>query len=228
MHRYYDSMCDDCGDFNYAKREQTADLERPLCAGHRRPGQDRLSGIPQTAAGRRACHRHHAISRRRGRPLLEGAGFRGLSRAPADPRPRSAAYAERRVICAVPGRAAAAARLHSEQRLPDRAPAGGFLPASACRRGRIHRRASRGTGAARSRVTMNCGGTLQGSRSASAATPGSLIAAGARTGHGEGCCTARRSRSGAIWMKTFAAARRCFPPNRYDEDQAAGRSARDQ
>jgi NAD(P)-dependent dehydrogenase (short-subunit alcohol dehydrogenase family) len=26
MHRYYDSMCDDCGDFNYAKREQTADL----------------------------------------------------------------------------------------------------------------------------------------------------------------------------------------------------------
>jgi NAD(P)-dependent dehydrogenase (short-subunit alcohol dehydrogenase family) len=25
-HRYYDSMCRDCGDFNYAKREQTADL----------------------------------------------------------------------------------------------------------------------------------------------------------------------------------------------------------
>src|ERR1700736_3942542 len=25
-HRYYDSMCDACGDFNYAKREQTADL----------------------------------------------------------------------------------------------------------------------------------------------------------------------------------------------------------
>ena len=29
VHRYYDSMCDACGDFNYAKREQTADL-----AGH--------------------------------------------------------------------------------------------------------------------------------------------------------------------------------------------------
>jgi NAD(P)-dependent dehydrogenase (short-subunit alcohol dehydrogenase family) len=28
MHRYYDSMCDECGDFNYAKREQTADLSR--------------------------------------------------------------------------------------------------------------------------------------------------------------------------------------------------------
>ncbi len=26
MHRYYDSMCDACGDFNYAKREQWADL----------------------------------------------------------------------------------------------------------------------------------------------------------------------------------------------------------
>jgi NAD(P)-dependent dehydrogenase (short-subunit alcohol dehydrogenase family) len=26
VHRYYDSMCQDCGDFNYAKREQTADL----------------------------------------------------------------------------------------------------------------------------------------------------------------------------------------------------------
>jgi NAD(P)-dependent dehydrogenase (short-subunit alcohol dehydrogenase family) len=26
VHRYYDSMCDACGDFNYAKRQQTADL----------------------------------------------------------------------------------------------------------------------------------------------------------------------------------------------------------
>jgi len=26
MHRYYDSLCDECGEFNYAKREQTADL----------------------------------------------------------------------------------------------------------------------------------------------------------------------------------------------------------
>jgi NAD(P)-dependent dehydrogenase (short-subunit alcohol dehydrogenase family) len=26
VHRYYDSMCDACGDFNYMKREQTADL----------------------------------------------------------------------------------------------------------------------------------------------------------------------------------------------------------
>ena len=26
VHRFYDSLCDPCGDFNYAKREQTADL----------------------------------------------------------------------------------------------------------------------------------------------------------------------------------------------------------
>src|SRR5262245_413764 len=26
VHRYYDSLCEECGDFNYAKREQTADL----------------------------------------------------------------------------------------------------------------------------------------------------------------------------------------------------------
>ena len=26
VHRYYDSMCESCGDFNYAKREQSADL----------------------------------------------------------------------------------------------------------------------------------------------------------------------------------------------------------
>jgi NAD(P)-dependent dehydrogenase (short-subunit alcohol dehydrogenase family) len=27
VHRYYDSMCESCGDFNYAKREQSADLD---------------------------------------------------------------------------------------------------------------------------------------------------------------------------------------------------------
>jgi NAD(P)-dependent dehydrogenase (short-subunit alcohol dehydrogenase family) len=37
VHRYYDSMCEPCGDFNYAKREQTADLsgEYALVTGAR-------------------------------------------------------------------------------------------------------------------------------------------------------------------------------------------------
>ncbi len=119
---------------------------RPLCAGHRRAGENRLSGIAQTAARRRACHRHHALSRRCRRPVLERAGFCGLSRTPANPRSRPASHAERRTLHAVSERAPAAARLHSEQRLPDRAAAGGFLPAPAGRRGRAARRAARGLG----------------------------------------------------------------------------------
>ncbi|MDP8983703.1 MAG: SDR family oxidoreductase [Pseudomonadota bacterium] len=37
MHRYYDSLCDACGEFNYAKREQTADLsgQQALVTGAR-------------------------------------------------------------------------------------------------------------------------------------------------------------------------------------------------
>jgi NAD(P)-dependent dehydrogenase (short-subunit alcohol dehydrogenase family) len=37
VHRYYDSICEPCGDFNYAKREQTADLagRRALVTGAR-------------------------------------------------------------------------------------------------------------------------------------------------------------------------------------------------
>jgi NAD(P)-dependent dehydrogenase (short-subunit alcohol dehydrogenase family) len=37
VHRHYDSMCEECGDFNYAKREQTADLsgEYALVTGAR-------------------------------------------------------------------------------------------------------------------------------------------------------------------------------------------------
>ncbi len=37
VHRYYDSMCETCGEFNYAKREQTADLsgEYALVTGAR-------------------------------------------------------------------------------------------------------------------------------------------------------------------------------------------------
>jgi tRNA U54 and U55 pseudouridine synthase Pus10 len=27
MHHFYDTMCTDCGDFNYAKRFQTADVK---------------------------------------------------------------------------------------------------------------------------------------------------------------------------------------------------------
>jgi hypothetical protein len=35
MHHFYDSMCADCGDFNYAKRFQTADVKGQVITGSR-------------------------------------------------------------------------------------------------------------------------------------------------------------------------------------------------
>ena len=61
VHRYYDSMCEPCGDFNYAKREQTRGPERPVRVDHRRAREDRLPGFAQTTARRGACHRHDAL-----------------------------------------------------------------------------------------------------------------------------------------------------------------------
>ena len=46
-----------------------ADLRGPGGAAHRRPGEDRLPGRAQAAAGRRAPHRHHALSPRLGGAL---------------------------------------------------------------------------------------------------------------------------------------------------------------
>ncbi len=62
VHRYYDSMCEPCGDFNYAKREQTRGPERPVRADHRRAREDRLPGIAQTSARRaRMSSSRHAF-----------------------------------------------------------------------------------------------------------------------------------------------------------------------
>jgi hypothetical protein len=59
---------------------------------------------------------------------------------------RSAVYAPlwRRTLLALPGREAAAVGLPSQQRMPDRASTGRFLPASPCQRSTIGRRAPRG------------------------------------------------------------------------------------
>ncbi len=142
MHRYYDSMCEACGEFNYAKREQTAESRGPLRTHHRRARQDRVSGILKVAARRRACDCHHALSSGCRRSLLEGARLWRISRAPADSRTRFAAYAERRVVHAVLVGTAAAAGLPSEQRLPDRAAAGRIFRASARARECAARRAA--------------------------------------------------------------------------------------
>ena len=116
---------------------------RPLRAHYRRARQDRLSGILEAAARRRACHRHHPLPSRCHRSVLEGARLRRFSRAPGNSWTRSTAYAERRVVHAVLVGTVAAAGLPSEQCLPDRAPAGRILRAPARARERAARRAAR-------------------------------------------------------------------------------------
>ena len=99
--------------------------ERPRRAAHRRPRQDRLPGRDQAAAGRRAADRHDALPAR-------------LRRRATRRSPTSSDWGDRLEIfgldlrhtpsveafCAAPQRDARPARLHRQQRLPDRAPAG--------------------------------------------------------------------------------------------------------
>ena len=192
MHRYYDSMCEACGDFNYAKREQTADLSRPLCPGHRRPGQDWLSGIPETPAGRCACHRHHPLPGRCGRPLLEGAGFPGLPRASANPRHRSPAHPECGAVRPLPARTAATARLYLST-TPARPCAGRRASFNTCWPGKPNRSARfPRPGEALSPVTTNCGAPSKGLRQGRHGAPAHWLLR-PRNGRAKDCCTARRS-----------------------------------
>ena len=132
-------------------RQARADgrLERTICAGHRRPRKNRISSIPQAPAGGCARGRHHPLSRRCGATLRQGSRLRGVSRSPADSRPRPASRAERGAVRAVSARAPAAARLHPQQRVPDRAPARRVLPAPARAGNETAGRRSRSTGGRR-------------------------------------------------------------------------------
>ena len=206
VHRYYDSMCESCGDFNYAKREQTADLsgQYALITGAR--VKIGYQAVAQTTARRGACHRHDALSGRCRRSLFERAGFLFVSGAAADPRAGSASHAERGAVHEISRRAAAAPRLHPQQRVPDGASAGGILstPAGAGSRSRSPR--FRRTCDACSRVTTSCARCSKGR----ARTP--RRAGGDRnTARARGSCTAQPSRSDAIWTRTTAAARRSSP-----------------
>ena len=116
--------------------------EWPVRVDHRRAREDRLPGFAQTSARRGACHRHDTLSSRCRRPLFEGAGFRFVSRASADPWAGPAPHAERGTVHEISGRAAAAPRLHSQQRLPDGASAGGILSTPAGAGSGIDRRPS--------------------------------------------------------------------------------------
>ncbi len=61
LHHFYDQLCTACGDFNYSKRTETADLGGRV-ALLRRARQDRLPGGDQAPPGGRASHRHYALS----------------------------------------------------------------------------------------------------------------------------------------------------------------------
>ena len=214
-----------CGDFNYAKREQTADLARPLCARHRRPRQDRLSGIFETSAGRRACHRHHPLSRRRGRPLLEGAGFCGVFASACEIHGLDLRHTPSVELFTRFLRAAAAAGLHSEQCLPDRAPAGRIFPAPARRGSRIRWPRFPCVAQRRSRVTRSCGAL---SRDLAGARRGHPHRDGRDIARRRGAAAQRGAVAAALSRRGLSRRRGAVPRGPLRRGPAAGRPARDQ
>ena len=147
------SSASPCGDFNFAKRTETADLRGRvalLTGGRVKIGYQ--AGIKLLRAGA-AADRHDPVPARRRRALRDGGGLRGLERPARGPRARPAAHAERRGLLRAPARDARPARLHRQQRVPDRAPAAGLLPAHARQRDRGR------AGAARPRPRRSSAGT---------------------------------------------------------------------
>ena len=127
VHRYYDSMCEPCGDFNYAKREQSADLsgQYALITGARvKIGYQASLKLLRAGAHVIVTTRFPVDAADR---YSQRAGFLLVSGAAADPRAGSAPHAERGTVHEISRRAAAAPRLHSQQRVPDGASAGGIL-----------------------------------------------------------------------------------------------------
>ena len=90
-------------------------------------GEDRLPGGDQAAARRRAPHRDDSVSARFSGALRAGAGLRRLERSSRDLRRRPPPHTERGGVLPSPGGNARPARLHRQQRLPDRPPSPGLL-----------------------------------------------------------------------------------------------------
>ena len=127
-----------CGDLNFAKRTELADLRGRVALLTGRPRQDRLPGRPQAAAlaartssSRRASPAMRRAATRRNRTSPRWSDrleIYGLDLAPcAEHRERSAASCWRRTI---------APRRHHQQRLPDGPPSAGLLRAHDGGRGR--------------------------------------------------------------------------------------------
>ena len=154
IHHFYDQLCPSCGDFNYAKRGETADLRGrvALITGGRvkigyqagikllRAGAELIvtTRFPRDAAARYA--REH--------------DFEDWGEPARDLRARPAAHAERRGVLPPPQGEPAAARLHRQQRVSDRPPPAGLLPAHARARDSI----SAGNARARARAARRLRG----------------------------------------------------------------------
>ena len=134
LHAFYDQLCPSCGDFNFAKRTETADLRGRvalLTGGRVKIGYQ--AGIKLLRAGAELIVTTRFPRDAAARYATRG-GLRGLARPARDPRARPAAHAERRGLLRAPARDARPARLHRQQRVPDRAAAAGLLPSHARRR----------------------------------------------------------------------------------------------
>ncbi len=101
VHRYYDSMCRSCGDFNYAKREQSADLHGRVALV---TGARVKIGFQAALKLLRAGAQVVALTRfpvDRGGALRTGSRLRALVQPPAGAWPRPAPHAQRGAVCAL-------------------------------------------------------------------------------------------------------------------------------
>ena len=137
IHPFYDQLCPECGDFNYRKRTETADLSGRvalLTGGRVKIGYQ--AGIKLLRAGA-----HVIVTTRFPRDsaarYAREPDFGDVGRPTRDLRPRPAAHAERRGLLPAPARDAGPPRLHPQQRLPDGAPAARVLSPHARRRDRV-------------------------------------------------------------------------------------------
>ena len=69
IHPFYDQLCPECGDFNYRKRSETADLSGRVALLDGRAREDRLPGRHQAAACRCPPDRDDPLPARLGRAL---------------------------------------------------------------------------------------------------------------------------------------------------------------
>ena len=197
-----DSMCRDR--WRLQLRQARADRRpaRPLRAGHLRARQDRLPGRARCCAPARTWSSPRAsrsTPRRATRSFDYAAAFRDRLQVHGID---LQAHAERRAARALARRTTAAARLHPQQCLPDRAPPGRLLPPPARARGG-RRRGSAGGAAF---TTGGAGAFATACPARRRPTAPRWWRADRLRGFPEGRCTARRCRSAVTSTRTTSRA----------------------